>query len=76
MKKILLSILIIVAIEFNFTTWSGFWNAPNWVVAYDEAGNRVELFSSWKVEPDGKFYWHIETLNKEYQWDLNFWETR
>lgn len=72
MKNFLLSLLIITSIEWNLT-WTGFQNAPNWVKAWDSNGNRVELVGGWRVEGN-KFFWHVETPDKEYQWDLNFWE--
>ena len=72
MKTILF--LTIVAIQFQLL-WTGFSNAPDWVRAYDEQGNRVQLVSSWKVVGE-KFYWHVETPDKKYKWDLNFWETK
>jgi len=53
MKKLLLPLLIIVAIEFNLASWGGFANAPNWFKAWDEHGNRLEATYSWVMWETG-----------------------
>ena len=72
MNKILLSILIITAIEFNLS-WNGFENMPNQAKAWDEQGNEIQLVSQWE-KTDGIYYWNARTADNGYNWFLNFWQ--
>lgn len=71
MKKILLSLIIIVAIEFHLS-WAGSHN-PNWVRALDQYGNEVPLIEE-RIQKDNVWHWSVKSYDGQYNWDFNFWE--
>ncbi len=57
MKKLILIILIITAIEFSLS-FNGLYHEPNQAKAWDRNGNEIELISEW--EKVGQiFYWKV-----------------
>lgn len=69
MKNLLL--IIIVAIEFNLS-FIGTEHEPNWVRAYDQRGNEVELVSE-QEKKDGITCWSIYDTKGNLITFLNFW---
>lgn len=63
--------IVIVAIEFNLQ-WIGTEHQPNWVKAWDERGNEVELVSDLEKK-DGITYWNIYDTEGNLITFLNFW---
>lgn len=73
MKKLILFLLIIIAIEFNLQfNWVNYENEPNWVKAWDEHGREVELISE-QERVDGVWYWNIYDSEGNLITFLNFW---
>ena len=57
MKKLILILLTIVAIEFNLQYY-GNEHHPNWVKAWDSNGNEVELQET-RERTNNVWYWNI-----------------
>jgi hypothetical protein len=72
MKKLILSLLTIVAIEFNLQ-WTGIEHQPNWVKAFDEWNNEVEILNQ-QVQIDDIWYWSAYNLDGNFIASISFWQ--
>ena len=71
MKRLILILSIIVAIEFSLS-FNGLYHEPNQVNAWDKNGSKVELISEWE-RVDGVYYWNVFDESNNLITYLNFY---